>query len=195
MNLKKGEGGEARAADFAVEEKLSELEILRQSLEEAKKREKDIYDQLLRLGAEFDNFRKRSEARLVEARRSGQEDVLLEVIGLCDVLDHAEQSIEKATDLDQLKEGLKLVKHQFEKFLSERGVTLIKSMGEKLDPHLHEALIQEENEDFEEGNVISEIQKGYKFMDRVLRPAKVKVAKKSERKEETSIKNSDLESK
>ncbi len=178
LNPSEGEGVETLAA----EEKISELEILRQSLEESKAKERQIYEQLLRLGAEFDNFRKRSEARIIDARRNGQEEVLLAVVGLYDVLEHAENSFETATDVENLKEGLRLVKQQVEKFLSEKGVTPIKCLGEKLDPQIHEALHQEENDGMEEGIITDEVQKGYKFMDRILRPAKVTVSVKNREK-------------
>ncbi len=170
--------GEGTLESSAVEQKISELEILRQSLEEANQRTKQLYDQFLRLGAEFDNYRKRTDQRLIDVRRNGQEDVLTKVVELCDILEHGEDIARTATDVSQLKEGMTLIKQQFEKFLTERNVTPIPALGETLDPHLHEVLLQEENAD-KEDNVITEvIQKGYLFQDRVLRPAKVKVSVK-----------------
>jgi molecular chaperone GrpE len=159
-------------------EKLSELEILKQSLDASKAKEKDFYDQLLRLGAEFDNYRKRTEARMADARSAGKEDILLQVIGLSDVLLHAEEASHKATDLDAIKKGLTLVRQQFEKFLTDQKVVPIKSKGEKMDPHLHEAVAQDVRGDAEEGQIVEEIQRGYKLADRVLRPSRVKVAVK-----------------
>lgn len=159
-------------------QKLSELEILKQSLDASKTKEKDLYDQLLRLGAEFENFRKRTEARLTEARTMGKEDILMDVIGLADVLLHAEEASQKATDAEAIKKGLSLVRQQFEKFLSDQKVVPIKSKGEKMDPHLHEAVAQEVREDAEEGKIVEEIQRGYKHFDRVLRHSRVKVAVK-----------------
>src|SRR4051812_25799453 len=95
-----------------LEEKLSELEILRQSLEESKTKEKDVFDQLLRQTAEFQNFRKRSESRIIESRKAGKEDVLLQIISLADALVQAELSNRKATDAEAIKKGLTLVLQQ-----------------------------------------------------------------------------------
>ena len=162
-----------------LDEKLSELEILRQSLEEKTKKEKEVYDQLLRMGADFENFRKRAEGRISQARKFGKEEILLEVLLLADSLIHALQASKKATDLSSLKEGLLLVNQQFEKFLKDQGVAPIKTEGEKLDPHKHEVIAQEDNDDVEEGVILGEIQRGYMIGDQVIRTAKVRVAGKS----------------
>src|SRR4051812_43456624 len=103
-----------------LEEKLSELEILRQSVEEAKTKEKQAFDQLLRLTAEFQNFRTRSETRVIEARKAGREDVMIPILSLCDALIHAELSIREAKDAAALKKGISLVLGQFEKFLADQ---------------------------------------------------------------------------
>lgn len=168
-----------------LEEKLSELEILRQSLEASRSKEKDLMDQLLRLTAEFQTFRKRSEQRLSDSRRMGREDVLLPVISLCDGLIHAEKASQNAKDVGELKKGLTIVKAQFEKFLTEQGLVTIKTEGEKLDPHRHEAIMQVVKDDMEEGMIVDEIQRGYTLDGQVVRPSRVSVSVKS--KESTPI--------
>ena len=166
-----------------LQEKLSELEILKQSLDAAKIKEKETHHQFLLLGAEFQNYRKRTEARLTEARQMGKEDVLLNIISLCDTLAQAESSSQQAKDVDSIRKGLKMVKEQFEKFLNENGLVPLKSKGEKLDPERHEALARVENDEMEEGTVIDEIQRGYTLNGRVVRPARVTVATKPSDKE------------
>lgn len=161
-----------------LSEKLSELEILRQSLDDAKQKERAVYEQLLRLGAEFDNYRKRSEQRFIEARRAGQEDVLAELFNLGDALIHAVSAAQKSTDLESLKKGLSLVLAQFEKLIKDHGVEPIKAIGERMDPHKHEALFQEHQENVEDGVILDEIQRGYSCRGRVIRTSKVKVAAK-----------------
>ncbi len=161
-----------------LQEKLSELEILRQSLEESKMKEKECRDQLLRVSAEFQNYRKRAENRMAEARRQGGEDVLLHVVALSDALAQADSSSRKATDVEMLKEGLSLMRQQFEKFLKEAGLLPIPSIGEKLDPHRHEAIAQVERDDIEEGIITDEIQRGYTLDGRVVRPSRVTVSVK-----------------
>ena len=161
------------------QEPLSELDILRQSLEEVKTKEKDVFDQLVRLTAEFQNFRRRSETQISEARRAGREDVLLQIIGLSDVLIHAELSSQKAKDVESLKKGLSQVRDQFEKFLAEQGLEPIKAKGEKLDPARHEAIARVVNEELEEGVVVDEIQRGYTLNGQIVRPSRVSVSAKS----------------
>ena len=163
-----------------LQAKLSELEILRQSLDASKIKEKELYDQLLRLGAEFENFRKRAELRVGDSRKAGREDVLINVVDLSDILVQADESSRHATNVETLKQGLSLVRQQFEKFLTDQNVVLIKTKGEKLDPHLHEAVAQHPTNEVEEGVIVEEVQRGYKLFDRVLRHARVKVACKLE---------------
>ncbi len=159
-----------------LEQKLSELEILRQSLEEAKAKEKDVFDQLLRLTAEFQNYRKRSETRVVESRKAGKEDVLLQIISLTDSLIHAEASTKNATDIEAMKKGLSMVLMQFEKFLADQGLKPIKAKGEKLDPSKHEAIARVPSTELEEGTIVDEIQRGYTLNDQIVRPSRVSVA-------------------
>lgn len=159
-----------------LSDKLSELEILRQSLEEVKAKEKDVYDQLLRLNAEYQNFRKRSEKSIADARNMGKEDVLLNIISLADAMAMAEQSSANATDVGALKKGLMLLREQFEKFLSDQGLVPITAAGEEMDPQRHEAIAQVFDADVPEGTIVDEIQKGYTLNGQVVRPARVRVA-------------------
>lgn len=158
-----------------LSQKLSELEILKQSLDEAKAREKELYDQLLRLTAEYQTFRRRNEERGPELRRAGREDVLLKAISLADGLLQAEAASRDAKDVEALKKGITLVREQFERFLADHGVKAIEARGRMLDPHLHEALSQLPA-DAEEGTILDEIQRGYVIDGRVIRPARVVVA-------------------
>lgn len=161
-----------------LEEKLSELEILRQSLEDSKAKEKGVFDQLLRLTAEFQNFRNRAESRIADSRIAGREDVLLSIISLCDALIHAELSTRQATDSESVKKGLSMVLAQFEKFLTDQGLIAIKAKGEKLDPSKHEAIARVQNAELEEGTIVDEIQRGYTLNGQIVRPSRVSVAAK-----------------
>lgn len=163
----------------ALDQKLSELEILRQSLMEAKAKAKENFDQLLLQTAEYQNFRKRSEARISEARKAGKEDVLLQIISLADTLIHAELATQKATDAESVKQGLSMVLKQFEKFLADQGLQTIKAKGEKLDPSLHEAIARVPSSELDEGTIVDEIQRGYTLNGQIVRPARVSVAVQS----------------
>lgn len=178
MTEKQDTAPEADAISPELETKLSELDILKQSLDEAKAKHADIYDQFLRLNAEFQNFRKRSETQITQSRKAGKEDVLLQVISLADALIHAQLSSQKATDVEALKKGLTMVLGQFEKFLTDQGLVAITAKGEKLDPSKHEAIARVPSADLEEGTVVDEIQRGYTLNGQIVRPARVSVAAK-----------------
>ncbi len=174
-----------------LDQKLSELEILKQSFDEARTKEKDLLDQLLRLTAEFQNFRKRSEQRIIDSRKMGREDILLQAISLCDGLIQAERASENAKDVGDLKKGLSMVKMQFEKFLADQGLETINTKGEKLDPLRHEALMQVVKDDMEEGMIVEEIQRGYSLNGQIVRPSRVSVSTRS--KESAGMNNKEEE--
>jgi molecular chaperone GrpE len=161
--------------------KISELEILKQSYDEKKKQAEDYYDQLLRLKADFENFRRRSEKEKKDYLDWGKEKILLRQLGIYDVLQQALQSAKTGNNIESIVVGLDMINKEFSKMLVEEGVEEIKC--DKFDPNLCEALDQVESGE-EDGKVLQVYQKGYKMNGRLVRPAKVKVAKNSETKKE-----------
>ncbi len=161
--------------DEIRDEKLSELAILQQSLEEQKAKAADYYDQLLRLKAEFDNYRKRMEKEKSEARLWGKQDVLMPLLSLVDVFEQALGQAEKATDVKQVAVGLEFLHKNFSNFLKSEGLAAIELVGKPFDPHQAEALEQIEVDGDQVGQVLSELQRGYSFQGRVIRPARVRV--------------------
>ena len=149
-------------------EKLAELSILQQSLDEQKAKAADYYDQLLRLGAEFDNYRKRVARDQQELAARAHERLVKELVP---ILDDLERALAHEGDLD---EGLRLIHRQFSDALAKEGLTEIPTEG-KFDPHSQEALLSQPS-DAEEGTVIDVLQKGYRLGDRVLRPARVVIS-------------------
>src|SRR5437773_4726673 len=141
-----------------VEENLSELEALRKALEAAQGKSAEYYDQLLRLKAEFENFRKRVEREKTEARAWGKQEVLMELISLVDVFEQAMVQAHKAQDLKQVVHGVEMLHKSFAQFLKTEGLQPIDVVGKPFDPHLAEALEQEEVEDDRVGQVLNEIQ-------------------------------------
>jgi len=170
--------------DLNLQEKLNELALLQESLAEQKKKTEDYYDQLLRLKAEFENYRRRVEKEKVELVKFGQEDIFLKLLPLVDNLERALKAAKEHDNHKTILEGLMLIDKEFKNFLKQEGVEPIKTHKEKLDPSLHHVVSQEERTDFEDEQIIEEIQKGYNFKGRVIRPALVKVAKKIKEKEE-----------
>ena len=143
-----------------------------------KEKVKDYWEQLVRLQADFANYRKRTEKEKGEAIRFGREVMLERLISLNDVMDEALKHSNNASDIGSLKKGFEMVVGEFSRFLKSEGAEPLKTVGEVFDPHLHEALEQVPTDNESENDkILEEIQKGYMLNGRLLRPAKVKVAK------------------
>lgn len=158
-----------------LEEKLAEQAITREALEEARQKAEDLYNQLLRLRAEFDNYRKRVEKEKHDYRRAGKEEVLLELVRLMDVFDQAMAYVRSTVNPQTVSQGLEMLQQGFARFLKAEGIVPIETVGKPFDPALAEAVEQVDVTDGPEGHVVEEVQKGYEFQGRLLRPAKVKV--------------------
>jgi molecular chaperone GrpE len=153
----------------------AELALLRQAAEESQKKSADYYDQLLRLRAEFDNYRKRVEKEKVEARQWGKQDVIIPLLSLVDVFEQAMAQAKNAKDVKQVSVGLEFLHKNFSSFLKSEGLTPIDLVGKAFDPHLAEAVEQVEVEEDQVGQVLGEIQRGYSLNGRIIRPARVRV--------------------
>lgn len=169
------ENGET-VSQAAREEKLSELEILRQSVEEKKKLADDYYDQLLRLKAEFENFRRRTEREKQNHVMWGKEDILLKQVSILDVLEQALQSARTSTNVESIRKGLELITQEFVRMMGSEGITAVDPKGVKFDPQVHEALEYVDSAE-PDGTIVAVLQKGYTINGRVMRPARVQVAK------------------
>lgn len=178
-----------KLSETARDEKLTELEILHQSLEEKKKLAEDYYNQLLRLKAEFDNFRKRAEKEKQNHLSWGKEGVLLKQIDLLDALDQAMESTKSSDNVESIRKGLLLIHQEFIKMLSSEGVKEISIEEGKFDPEKHEAIEMIES-DKPENTVIEVIQKGYSINSRLIRPAKVKVSKHKQQNNQNTVQSS-----
>jgi len=141
-------------------------------------------DKYVRLYAEFDNARKRMEREKGEFVKYANQELLADFL---DILDDLERSIEAARasheDYAAFLKGIEMVMAHVYDLLKKNDVKPIESKGKMFDPHCHEALMQEERDDLEEGTVVEEFQKGYMLGNRVIRTNKVKVAKKKEQTE------------
>lgn len=146
----------------------------------AKQKElEDYHDRVLRLAAEMDNLKKRQEKERAELLRFANESLLKELLP---VVDHLELALEHGRQQDtpaSFLEGLEMVHQGFLKALAQFGVTPIVSVGQPFDPVYHHAVMEAEAPPEEEGKVVKEMQKGYLFHQRLLRPAMVVVARNS----------------
>lgn len=151
-----------------------------------KKKAEDYWDQLLRLQAEFVNFRKRAEKEKADAIRFGRDSMIEHMVALLDVMDQALKHAESSSDAKSLKQGFQMVVSEFLRLLKAEGLEPLQTRGAAFDPHVHEAVEQVPTEDDAENNlVLEEVQKGYNLNGRLLRPARVKVGKKVEPKRDS----------
>ena len=153
------------------------------ALEQAREQVKELEDQLLRRAAEFQNYRRRTEAEFGRAAERGRAEVVMPLLDVLDDLRRSLDAAEKAEAAEQgspayeaLKTGVDLVYKKFEDTLAAFGVAAIEAVGQPFDEELHDAMMQQESPDAEPGTVVGEIQKGYRMGERVLRHARVIVA-------------------
>ena len=134
------------------------------------KAEKDRY---LRLAAEYDNYRKRS----AKERESIYQDVRADTVTkFLPVYDNLARALGQATCDEAYRKGVEMIMTQLRDILSRMGVTEIEALGQRFDPSLHNAVMHEEDETKGEGEIVQELQKGFKMGDKVIRFAMVKVA-------------------
>lgn len=135
-----------------------------------------LSDDYLRLMAEYDNYRKRTLKEKSELIRNGGEKVLKDLLPVVDDLDLALQNIEKAEDIDAVREGIRLIASKFTDYLSRQGVKAIETEGKPFDEELHEAIATfPAPTEEQKGQVIDCVKKGYTLNDKVLRHASVVV--------------------
>jgi len=155
---------------------LAELERLQQALVEAEERARSHREQYLRAAAELDNVRKRAQRDIEAANRYGLEKFAAELLPVKDSLELAVQNAGRA-DLKSLREGQEATLQLLSRALEKLGVTLIDPVGEPFDPARHEAMMAEESKTAEPNSVLKVVQPGYELNGRLLRPARVIVAR------------------
>jgi molecular chaperone GrpE len=161
----------AEAASGAPESGAADLESLRRDCDEAQ-------DRLLRLQAEFDNYRKRVERERRELGDHFAVELLTEFLPVLDDVERALGAANASAEpaLATHRQGLELIHKQFLELLKRRQVAPIEAIGTDFDPNLHQAVGQEVSDDHREGEVIDDMRRGYRLGDRLLRPSMVKVA-------------------
>ena len=155
----------------------------------------------IRVLAEMENLRKRFDREKIDSIKYGSVNFARDILSPGDNLERALSAINQEEDHPQsiknLIEGLKMVQKEFSSALEKNGISKINSMNEKFDPNLHQAMMEVERDDLDEGIVVQEIQTGYMMHDRLLRPAMVGVSKKpkqnntSDSEDEKEPKNKD----
>lgn len=174
----------AQASDESATAASEELKKLQEALEQKTKEAAEAHDKYLRTYADFENYRKRMQRDLADFRKYANEQLALELLSVVDHLGLALRHAAEAGETNQgLREGVELVYKQFRDALEKFGVKPFKSEGEPFDPTKHDAMMQVETADAPENTVVQVLQEGYLYHDKVLRHAKVGVAKKPQTEE------------
>lgn len=148
---------------------------LKKILEEAEKKRDEYFGGWQREKADFLNYKKQEFERLKGTLCIAKESLFSEIIPVLDSFELAEKAIPEKEKEDNNIKGLILIKKQLEDSLKGLGLKEIESLGKKFDPNLHEAVGEEEGK--EPGVIFEEVEKGYSFEDKVIKPAKVKIGK------------------
>ena len=172
--------------DAAANEQLAPVEqgtLTPEQFEELKQRAAkadEHWDRLLRTTADFDNFKKRAAREKQEAIRFANEGLLQKLIPILDNFDMALSAAQntQADAVKSLQTGINMIHQQLRSALVDAGLEEVEATGKPFDPNLHEAVSQQETTEVPEGDVVQQLRKGFKFRDRLLRPATVVVAKK-----------------
>ncbi|ALX48130.1 nucleotide exchange factor GrpE [Lentibacillus amyloliquefaciens] len=154
----------------------TESNSLESEVEQLKQERDDMQQRVLRIQAEFDNFKKRSQKEKEQERKYKSEDFVKELLPALDNFERALQ-VEVTDETKSFVDGVSMVYNQIKEALKSQGVEEIESVGQPFDPNIHHAVMQVEDKEADSETVTEELQKGYYLKDRVIRPAMVKVNK------------------
>jgi molecular chaperone GrpE len=173
------DGGQAEAGDVPAVAPSTPEQIER--LKERAGKADDYWDRLLRQTADFENYKKRATRERQDGIAYANESLLTKLLPVLDAFEMALAATANAKEpaaAHSLQAGIVMVANQLKSILAESGLEEINAAGKPFDPNLHEAVSQEATDEVPEGRVVRQIRKGYKFRNRLLRPAGVVVAKK-----------------
>jgi len=166
--------------DINNEFEQEKIEMLGEEIEKLQEEANSYKDRWLRAAAEFENFRRRNEKDRIDWIKNANKDLILELIN---VYEHLEMAM-KSADTDQVPEnfrkGIVMVHDQLKDLLKKYGLKRIHAVGEEFDPQYHQAIICTPKEGFDDNIIFDCIQSGYILNDKVIRPARVAVAKAPE---------------
>ncbi|MEE9430426.1 MAG: nucleotide exchange factor GrpE [Melioribacteraceae bacterium] len=161
--------------DEATEDKVEE-EVSVEKLEETIK---ELKDTVLRKAAEFENYKRRTNSEQQDLWKYAAESFIIKILPVYDDLQRSIEHLDES-NLDSIKDGLKLVTDKFAKALDEQGIKKIEAQGKTFDVDYHEALLQQPSKDVEPNTVIQEVEAGYLYKDKVIKHSKVIVSQEVE---------------
>jgi len=145
-------------------------------LAELAKQAEENQQRYLRAQADFDNFRRRTMKEKEELAQYASMKLVGQLVPIIDNFERAIAAASSGSDYDSLAKGVDMILRQLSQTLEAEGLKAIEAVGQPFNPEFHQAIMQVESEEHEEGIVVEEVQKGYMLKDKVLRPAMVKVS-------------------
>lgn len=181
LKAKKNADSSAKASEEEIGEETVSTPISSEGFEaelaKAKAQAQENQDKYLRLYAEFENFRKRSQKEKEDFSRYASERVITELLPILDDFERALSHAESSKDMKVLVEGVKMVERQMAAVLERFGLKAFSSLGESFNPHRHEAMAHQASSKYPADTVMAEYRKGYTMNDKLVRPALVAVSK------------------
>lgn len=154
----------------------TEAEVLDPEVAKFKALAEENEKRYLRTQADFDNFRRRTQKEKEDLAKYATTKLITELVPVIDNFERAMSTADSNTDADSFIKGVNMIFRQLDGVLTAEGLTVMKTVGEPFNPEFHQAIMQVESDEYEEGIVVEEVQKGYMIKDKVLRPAMVKVS-------------------
>ena len=169
---------EARDAD-AAENKGDDVDSLKDDVAAAKKEAAENHDRLLRVCADFENYKKRAQRQMDDHRKYSNAELIKDLLPVIDNLERAVAAQKENPEGDEacMAEGVEMTLNELKNVLGKYDVTPVEANGKPFDPNYHEAMMQEDRPDLPENTVVNELQKGYLLHDRLIRPSMVVVSK------------------
>lgn len=163
--------------DEEKKEQCLEIEDIQKELEECRKQKEEYLAGWQRARADFLNYKKEEAEHVSDLLKYSAENFISGILPVLDSFEMAKKTLPEAAKSDGNIRGMLQIEIQLLDFLKKQGLEEIKSAGEKFDPNFHDIAGEEETEGAEQGAIIEEVQRGYTFQGRVIRPARVKIAK------------------
>lgn len=179
-SVEQAEESKGHLQDEAIEETsdenvIEEIDPKDQKINELQQLADENEEKYLRLYAEFENYKRRIQKENEINKTYQAQRVLTDILPAIDNIERALQIEGDDETFKSLQKGVLMVHESLINALKDNGLEVIKTEGEAFDPNIHQAVVQDDNPDFESGEITQELQKGYKLKDRVLRPSMVKV--------------------
>ncbi len=167
------------------EKEETQIDLLKERLAKSEEQAKELEDRLLRLAAEFDNYKKRMAKEFGYLVKNANENLILQLLDTLDNFQRALDSAKTSDDYESFHKGVELIYDHMKEILTKEGLKEIEALGKPFDPNFHEAVTQAESDEYDEGIILDEISKGYMLNHRLLRASKVVVSKGKPKEEKT----------